>query len=132
MKNLANCTPREFLAQAVKVADPLTAWMDEIGYKEIKQRRPDGYDQMSKEEKLDAMAAKALENMSDILGKAMQTAPDRTLEVLALSCFVEPADIDKHPMSEYLRAVREMLESREVRDFFSLYLKSSKQSSSEE
>ena len=130
MKNLANCSPREFFAQAVKVREPLMAWMDEIGFREIKKRRPEGYDDMKPEEKVDAMAAQAAENMAEILSSAMQIAPDKTLEVMALSCFTEPSEVETHTMPEYLRCIREMLESREVRDFFSLYLRQTGESSS--
>jgi len=40
------------------------------------------------------------------------------LELLALVCFVDPKDIDKHPMSEYMGAIAELLSNVDVLNFF--------------
>ena len=51
MKNLANCTPTEFMKQCVKLRGPFMAWLDKTGISEIRKRKPEGYDSMSDEEK---------------------------------------------------------------------------------
>lgn len=132
MKNLANCAPTEFLTQAFKLRGPFAKWLEETGIPEIRKRRPDGYDGMKAKEKSEAMAEQAKENMGDMLAAALEKDQQGTLEVMALSCFTDPKDVDAHPMTEYLDAILEMLGSEAVRNFFMLYLKPTDKPSSKD
>ena len=118
MKNLANCTPTEFLTQTVKLRGPFQAWLERTGIPEIRKRRPEGYDKMTSAERDDALVEQANANMADILAAAIDKDPEGTLAVIALCNFTDPADIDAHPMAEYLASILEMLNNAAVRSFF--------------
>ena len=53
-----------------------------------------------------------------MLDAILEKHPDETLELLALLCFVEPKDVDKHTMDEYLTAITEMITNSAVIGFF--------------
>ena len=131
MKNLTNCSPTEFLKQTVRLRPVLKKWVEKTGIDEIRKRKPEGFDGMTKAEKEAAVQNQGTQNLSDMLEAAMVEDPEGTLEVLGLCCFVEPEDIDSHPMTEYLEAVFEMLKNEAVRSFFILALRSKTSSSSE-
>lgn len=118
MKNLANCKPSEFLKQTNRVRKSAEKWLTETDIMNIRKRMPELPDITTPEERKTAMAEQARKNMSAILDAAMEDHPDETLELLALMCFVEPEDVDNHPMDEYLEALGELLGNRAVLDFF--------------
>lgn len=130
MKNLAKCTPTEFIAQTVKIKDAVKNWLDVTKILEIRQHKPT-YQMCAKDAPAEVKAEVIKENarlqkeqtrknLSDILDSMLVGHPKETLEVLALCCFVEPADIDKHPIDEYMDCVMDILESKSVMRFFSL------------
>lgn len=129
MKNLANCKPTEFLKQTVKIKKAVTNWVKAVDLINIRKRVPDDLpnidESMSDEEKAsvflkrkDMIRKSAMENLSDIFDKAMEEHPEETLTVLALCCFVEPEDIDNHPVSFYIKAFYEMASDEDVVSFF--------------
>lgn len=118
MKNLANCKPSEFLKQTNRVRKSAEKWLTETDIMNIRKRMPELPDITTPEERKAAMTEQARKNMSAILDAAMEDHPDETLELLALMCFVEPEDVDNHPMDEYLEALGELLGNRNVLDFF--------------
>jgi len=122
MKSFANCTPDEFMTQAIKFRAPFAEWCDNIGVKEIRARRPEGFNKMKDKEKAEALGKIAVENMGEILAAAMEKDAEGTKEVMCLATFTEPEDFNKHTMVEYLAAILEMLNSREVKGFFTYYL----------
>lgn len=122
MKHFANCTPDEFMAQAVKFRSPFVEWIKEIGIPEIRARRPEGFDTMTDEEKREAIPRIANENMGEILAIALEKNAEATKELMCLATFTEPKDFNKHKMVEYLAAILEMMNSEEVRGFFTFYL----------
>lgn len=122
MKSFANCTPDEFMVQVIKFRAPFTEWCQKIGVKEIRARRPEGFDKMKEKDKADAIAKIATENMGEILAAALEKDIEGTRQVMCLACFTEPEDFNSHPMTEYLAAIMDMLTSREVRNFFTFYL----------
>lgn len=123
MKNLANCTPTEFMRQSMKLRAPFAAWLKKTGIPEIRKRRPEGFDEMTDTEKAEALRAQSAENMTDIIAAALEKDYEGTVEVMALCCFVDPKDIDAHPMAEYLEAIMQMFSSEAVRGFFMYYLR---------
>lgn len=128
MKNLANCKPSEFLKQTNRIKKSLEKWMTDVDLKNIRNQMPQLEDipkDASKEEKrriFDANREKVKDqgykNFSKILDAALDEHPDETLEVLALLCFVEPSDVDEHPISEYLTALSELITNEAVINFF--------------
>ena len=129
MKNLANCKPSEFLAQTNKNKKSLQEWLDVTKLMEIRKNKPQGLitlDGLSGEERENAIKEnkkKAQEqlkkNLADILDKMLNENAEKTLEVLALCCFVDPADVDNYPMSDYLDSLGELISDKGVLNFFS-------------
>ena len=122
MKSFANCTPDEFMAQAVKIRAPFVEWVEKIGIPEIRARRPEGYDEMSLEDKKKAITKMARENMGDILAIAFEKNAEMTKKIICMATFTDPEDFNDHPMVEYLTAIAEMLGNEAVRGFFMYYL----------
>ena len=122
MKHFANCTPDEFMSQVVKFRGPFVDWVKEIGIPEIRARRPDGYEDMSQEEKAKAISAMAAENTSEIISIALEKNAEATKNLMCLATFTDPEDFNQHTMVEYFDAIMQMLSSTEVKNFFTLYL----------
>ena len=128
MKNLANCKPSEFLKQTNRIKKSLEKWMTDIDLKKIRSQLPevtdipkDADDITRKriiEENKQKMKDQAYKNLSKIIDSALGEYPDETLEVLALLCFVEPENVDDHPMSEYITALTELITDEAVINFF--------------
>lgn len=118
MKNLANCTPREFLAQTVKIKKAASAWLTATDIANIRKRSPDITDDMSNEDRKAAWKEQADSNLSLMFDELAEKHPEETLTLMALMCFVEPEHVDDHPMSEYLHSLSEMMGSEAVLGFF--------------
>lgn len=128
MKNLANCKPSEFLKQTNKIRKAVSNWLELTKIMEIRKDAPELIKleiTMSPEEREEAIKknrqateAKAKENMSKMLDAMLDEHPDETLQILGYLCFVEPQDIDNHPMTEYIEAMNELLENSAVLSFF--------------
>lgn len=128
MKNLANCTPTEFLKQTYRIKKDLEKWITDIDLKNIRARKPEIEEippNATAEEKRDIairngkrVKEQGMKNMSAILDAAMGEHPDETLRILALMCFVEPDKIDEHPMSEYIQCLTELMSDEAVVGFF--------------
>ncbi len=118
LKNLANCTPIEFLRQTNRIRKAVDKWLKAIDLENIKKRLPKLTDIENKEERQKAIKEQAWKNFSDILENALEQHPEQTLEVLALACFVEPENVNDHSMSEYLQAFAELINDEGVLSFF--------------
>lgn len=128
MKNLANCKPSEFLKQTNRIKKSLEKWMTDIEFKKIRSQLPEMADipkdadditrKRIMEENKQKMKDQAYKNLSKIIDSALGEYPDETLEVLALLCFVEPENVDDHPMSEYITALTELITDEAVINFF--------------
>jgi hypothetical protein len=71
-------------------------------------------------ENSDIIRKQAIENLNMMIDKMFAEHPQETLEVLALSCFVEPDDVDNYTMDEYFCCLEEMAQAKSVVNFFSL------------
>lgn len=130
MKNLANCTPSEFIKQTVRLKNIIPKWLDETEILKIRETKPKLVDipkdatveERNKifDENAEIMNKQALDNFSKMIDSMFVEHPQETLEVLALSCFVEPEEVDKHTMDEYFCCIEEMLQAKSVVSFFSL------------
>lgn len=128
MKNLANCKPTEFFKQTVRIKHAAEKWLDATKLLKIRETTPDIKlidDDMDPEEKAKVLAEnrkarskQQKKNLSKMFDAMMEENADGTLELLALSCFVEPENVDDHTIDEYLLAISEMLGNESVISFF--------------
>ena len=128
MKNLATCKPSEFLKQTLKIKRLVEKWLTSEDIAEIRKRLPKKekiLQTMTKEEQGDillrnqkAQQEQMRKNFMDILDIMLDQKFDETLAVIALSCFVEPENVDDYPVEEYLGSIADMLENRNVIRFF--------------
>ena len=127
MKNLANCTPREFLKQTYRIKKCVEKWLKETDLLNIRKNIPvlqsvNGLEGEAKEkviqENKKAVQKQVMANLMDMLDKVLDKNADDTIELLALCCFVEPEDAENHTMSEYLESIGELLSDQGVLNFF--------------
>lgn len=118
MKNLANCKPTEFLVQTNRIRKYAEKWLTITGIPDIRKNVPPVKEGQTKEERKEELAEAAKENLRKILDAVMQDHPQETVELMGLMCFVEPEDVDNHPMSFYLESVSEILNDEAVLGFF--------------
>lgn len=118
MKNLANCKPSEFLQQTNRIRKSVSKWLTDTDILNIRQRMPKIADDATEEERKKAMEGQAKENLNLMLDAILEEHPEETLELLALLCFIEPKDVDKHSVAEYLEAVNELMNNKAVLNFF--------------
>ena len=128
MKNLANCTPVEFLRQTNKIRHSVESWIKDTKILEIRNNKPklieitDSMDEAQRkeaeEENTKRMHAQVKKNISDMLDNALETNADKTVEVLALMCFIDPKDANTVKPTEYLKNAGEILADKDVIDFF--------------
>lgn len=129
MKNLANCTPREFLVQTSKIKRSVEKWLKVTDIMAIRKRVPANLPEINKSapvaeqgevlaKRAEMLREQAYKNASIILDAMLEDHPEETLEVLAHCCFVEPEHVDCHTMSEYLGSINEMLSDESVKGFF--------------
>ena len=117
-KNLANCNPVEFLKQTNRLRKSAAKWVKNVGILDIRKRIPDLSGITDKAEREKLVREQALSNLSDILDKVLEEFPEETVEILALSCFVEPENANDYTMSYYLSSVAELLNDDGVLSFF--------------
>lgn len=118
MKNLANCTLREFLRQTNKIRKAVKKWMDDTKIIEIRTRLPEMKDIADAGARAAAMRRQGVKNVDDILDAALEKYPDETAEIIGLCCFKESEELDDLKVSDILGAAREMIDDPEVVGFF--------------
>lgn len=127
-KNLATCTPREFLKQTNRIRKSAEKWMNVTDIIGIRNRKVEGLQEIPKDDFLEAtrirkenaekIAKQSAKNLNDILNAALEEHIDETLEILALACFVEPENVDDYKISFYLRNLSDILSDKDVLGFF--------------
>lgn len=120
MKNLANCKPSEFLKQTNLIRKSVANWIKVTDIMNIRRRKPDftGIPESDHDARAAVMEAQTRENLNAILESMLEEHPDETLEILALVCFVDPKDVDKHSVTEYLDSITEIISNKSVLNFF--------------
>lgn len=118
MKNLANCTLKEFLRQTNKIRKAAKQWMDDTKIVDIRARLPQLPVDADDETKDQLLRRQGVENVNAILDAALEKYPDETAEIIGLCCFKEPDELDDLRVSDVLGAAREMLDDPEVVGFF--------------
>lgn len=134
MKTLANCTPREFAVQTVRIKRAAEKWLKLTDIIKIRKRVPEDLPKveegMTPSEVENIMARrkeiireKSLENMSAIFDACFEEHPEETLELIALCCFLEPEKLDEYKTADLLNAALEMAENETVIRFFTLLMR---------
>lgn len=118
MKNLANCKPSEFLAQSNKIRKAVSEWLTLTDILNIRQQKPKFEIDMTAEERERLTAEQVQKNLNEMLDQILEEHAEETLNVLALMCFVDPKDVDEHPMEEYIEAFNELINNQTVINFF--------------
>lgn len=128
MKNLANCTPVEFLVQTNKIRHVVEEWLDLTKVLEIRKHRADLLplkDNATDKERIEVeeennkrIREQAKKNISDMLDVALEENAEKTMEVIAMMCFVEKNDINNHKITAYLKEFGEMISDEDILDFF--------------
>ena len=118
MKNLANCKPTEFLVQTNRIRKHVEKWLKLTGIPDIRKNVPPLKEGQTKEEHKEELKKQARQNLSKILDAILEEHPQETVELMGLMCFVEPEDVDNHPMSFYLESVAEIINDEAVLGFF--------------
>ncbi len=127
-KNLANCTPEEFLDQSYLIMDAAEKFMKVNDILGIRSRKVEGLQEIPTDNEEEAervrrenakkITAQRMKNVKDLLTSMMHTHKSETLELLALSCFIDPADVNNYTMPFFLRNVGEMISDQDVLAFF--------------
>lgn len=129
MKTLANCTPKEFFQQTVKIRKAAEKWLKETNILGIRTRMPEGLPEVdktkSKEENIEIIkkrkemfAEQSKKNAFDMIDAMMDKHPDETIELMAMICFIDPEKANDLPMSAYLANINEIINDKAVMDFF--------------
>lgn len=128
MKHLANCDAVDFLRQTNKIRKSVEGWLKATKILDIRKNAPKLKpitDDMTDAEKEKIKAENKIKtreqvnkNFSAMLDAALEENAEKTLELLALLCFVEPQDANSHKATEYLKAFGEMIADEDVMDFF--------------
>lgn len=118
-KNLANCTPKEFMVQTRLIKHSVEKWLTDTDIMNIRKTLPDLPDDLDDEEKKKRMEQQAKENLSKMFDAIAEEHPDETVELLGLLCFVPLDETNDHPMSFYFESITELLNDQSVWSFFS-------------
>ena len=118
MKNLANCKPTEFLVQTNKIRKSVEKWLTLTDIRNIRKNVPELKEGQSKEERKEELAKASKENLNKILDAILEEHPKETVELIGMMCFIEPEDVDNHPVSFYLEAMSEIMNDEAVIGFF--------------
>jgi 5-methylcytosine-specific restriction endonuclease McrBC regulatory subunit McrC len=118
-KNLANCTPKEFMVQTRLIKHSVEKWLTDTDIMNIRKTLPDLPDDLDDEEKKKRMEQQAKENLSKMFDAIAEEHPDETVELLGLLCFVPLDETNDHPMNFYFESITELLNDQSVWSFFS-------------
>lgn len=121
-KTLANCNPHEFVAQTVKIRKAVERWIDATEIMSIRKLVPKTDKNASAEEKRAATEEAVKRNFSMMFDNIMEKHPEETIELLALCSFVDPSDVDKYQMRDFMGVFNDLVNDAEVIGFFTSLL----------
>ena len=125
MKTLANCTPREFAVQTVRITERLKHYSDRI--RSIRSIMPELPAGASDEEKAEAIQRQGFENFMEIVTYVFGDSIDETMALFGDMCFMSGeqfASLDSESGDEDgLCAIMEIFTSRRVQLFFTTVLR---------
>lgn len=128
LKTLATCKPSEFLKQTNRIKKSVEKWLTDTDIMNIRKRvatlEMAPHDATAEEKaavedrnKI-AVRSQALKNISAMWEAISEIHPDETLEIIALCCFIEPAEIDNYEMRDLLMAFNSLITDSAVVGFF--------------
>lgn len=125
LKNLSNCSPREFLVQTNKIRILAKDFIDEtdifnIKTKWITQEVKDA-DNKNKE---NIIKKNIINSFDEILANLLEKNVDKTTALLCYCCFVEPENESKYEMADLLESIGLMCTDKRVIGFFTTLIKS--------
>lgn len=134
LKNLATCKPTEFVKQTVRIKKSVEKWLKATDIMNIMQKKPEKLEKLTDDMNTNERQAAfdrnkeisdklAKEKISKAFDALFEQNPAETLEILALSCFVEPEEVDTHTIDEYFSAWNEMLNNSSVLSFFISFIR---------
>lgn len=118
MKNLANCTPTEFLTQTNKIRKSVERWLNATDILNIRKNVPPAKEGQTREERKAELDKQAKANLNKMFDAILEEHPKETLELIALMSFVEAKNVDDYPMSFYFEAFTELINDKAVINFF--------------
>lgn len=118
MKNLANCSVKEFLMQINKIRHEVKSLFDAADIKSIRSKMPKFTGEETEEEKAEIIRKQGKKNLSEILDNCLEKNVDLTVKVIGLCCFKNEEEAEKMEVSEFYDVVFELLGSKRVMDFF--------------
>lgn len=121
-KTLANCNPHEFVAQTVRIRKAVERWIDATEIMSIRKMIPKTDKNASAEEKRAATEEAVKRNFSMMFDNIMEKHPEETIELLALCSFVDPSDVDKYQMRDFMGVFNDLVNDAEVIGFFTSLL----------
>lgn len=121
-KTLASCNPHEFVAQTVKIRKAVERWIDATEIMSIRKLIPKTDKNASAEEKRAATEEAVKRNFSMMFDNIMEKHPEETIELLALCSFVDPCDVDKYQMRDFMGVFNDLVNDAEVIGFFTSLL----------
>ena len=83
-KNLANCTPKEFMVQTRLIKHAVEKWLTDTEILKIRQNMPQIPGGMPDEDQRKLIEKQQKENLSRMLDAIMDEHPDETVELLEL------------------------------------------------
>ena len=122
MKNLTNCKPREFMRQLARIRAATTAWLDVTRLLELRRRMPPRQEYADDEARRRAVMDQWRANIKDMVDALLVEHPEETVELLGLLCFIEPEELDDHPMTELYAGLMAVLKDDNLMDLFTTML----------
>ena len=122
MKTLTNCKPREFMRQVARIKTAAAAWLDMTRLLELRRRMPPRQEYADDEARRQAVMDQWRANIKDMVDAMLVDHPEETLELLGLICFIEPEELDEHPMSELYEGLMAVLKDDNLVDLFTAML----------
>lgn len=128
-KNLANCTPLEFMQQAYRIKHAAEKWIKSTNILDIRKRKIDGFEtippdasddlaQQIRDRNKKRVSEQLMKNASEVFESIFKDHQAETLELLALVCFVEPEHVNDHKFSWYAANIGDILSDSDTLDFF--------------
>ena len=118
MKNLANCSVKEFLMQINRIRHEVADLFNAADIKNIRSKMPKFTGKETEEEKAKIIREQGKKNLSEILDNCLEKNVDLTVKVIGLCCFKSEEEAEKMEVSEFYDVVFELLGSKRVMDFF--------------
>lgn len=118
MKNLANCTLKEFLQQINKIKKKAAAFYDVVGIGDIRRTLPEFKGDETPEQRKEMIRKQGMKNISAIIDKCIDENIDATVELIGLMCFKTADEAAEMEVSEFLDVVLETVGSQRCIDFF--------------